>query len=84
MSLLHDLEKMNVPEAAQKISCPVFILHGDRDDVVPVEEAHELYGYLPGSKRLSILQGADHRLSDPALMDQALSEAIEWLCQHVG
>ena len=67
VSLLHDLEKLNVPEAAKKISCPVFILHGDRDDVVPVEEAHELHEYLPGSKRLFILKGADHRLSDPAL-----------------
>src|SRR5437016_8044458 len=80
VSLLHDLEKINVPEAAKKIDCPVLILHGDRDDVVPVEEAHELYGYLPRSKRLSILDGANHRLSDPALMDRALSEAVEWLC----
>jgi uncharacterized protein len=84
VSLLHDLEKINVPEAAKKIDCPVLILHGDRDDVVPVEEAHELYGYLPRSKRLSILDGADHRLSDPALMDRALSEAVEWLCKHAG
>jgi pimeloyl-ACP methyl ester carboxylesterase len=84
VSLLHDLEKLNVPEAAKKISCPVFILHGDEDDVVPVEEAHELYEYLPGSKRLSILQGADHRLSDPASMNQAVTEAIAWLCEHVG
>ncbi len=82
VSLLHDLEKINVPEAAKKVDCPVLILHGDRDEVVPVEEAHELYGYLPGSKKLSILDGADHRLSDPALMDRALSEAVEWLCKH--
>jgi pimeloyl-ACP methyl ester carboxylesterase len=84
VSLLHDLEKLNVPEAAQKISCPVFVLHGDADDVVPVEEAHELNEYLPGSKRLSILKGADHRLSDPTSMNQAVTEAIAWLCEHVG
>lgn len=84
VSLLHDLEKLNLPEAAQKISCPVFVLHGEEDDVVPVEEAHELYEYLPGSKRLSILKGTDHRLSDPASMNQAVSEAVAWLCDHVG
>ena len=84
VSLLDDLEKINVPEAAQNIDCPVLILHGDEDDVVPVEEAHELYGYLPGSKRLSLLKGADHRLSDPASMNQAVSEAMAWLCEHVG
>lgn len=84
VALLHDLEKLDVPAAARKISCPVLILHGDRDDVVPVEEAHELYGYLCGSKKLSILRGADHRFSDPALIDQALREAVEWLCECVG
>jgi dipeptidyl aminopeptidase/acylaminoacyl peptidase len=84
VSLLHDLEKLNVPAAARKISCPVLIMHGDGDDVVPVEEAHELYGYLSGPKKLSIFRGADHRLSDPALMDRALREAVEWLCQYAG
>lgn len=84
VSLLHDLEKLNVPAAARKICCPVLVLHGDRDDVVPVEEADELYGYLSGSKKLSILRGADHRLSDPTLMDRALREAVEWLCEPTG
>jgi dipeptidyl aminopeptidase/acylaminoacyl peptidase len=84
VSLLHDLEKLNVPAAARKISCPVLILHGDRDDVVPVEEAHELYGYLSGSKKLVILRGADHRLSDPALLDRALREAVAWLSECAG
>lgn len=83
VSLLHDLEKINVPEAVKKITCPVLILHGDRDDVVPVEEAYELHDSLSSAKELSILPGADHRLSDPTLMTRALSEAVDWLCQHV-
>ena len=82
MSLLDELEKINVPEAVRSIDCPVLILHGDSDDVVPAAEAHELYGCLPVAK-LSLLKGADHRLSDPASMNQAMSEAIVWLCEHV-
>jgi alpha/beta superfamily hydrolase len=83
VSLLHDLEKLNVPEATKKITCPVLILHGEADAVVPVEEAYDLYGYLPNSKKLIVLKGADHRLSDPASMAQAVTQAIDWLCQHV-
>ena len=82
MSLLDELEKINVPEAVRSIDCPVLILHGDRDDVVPAAEAHELYGCLPVAKRLSLLKGADHRLSDPASVNQAMTEAIVWLCEH--
>jgi alpha/beta superfamily hydrolase len=84
VSLLHDLETLNVPAAARKISCPVFVLHGDLDDVVPVKEAHELYGYLSGSKKLSIVRGADHRFSDPILIDQALRETVGWLRECAG
>jgi pimeloyl-ACP methyl ester carboxylesterase len=84
VSLLHDLETLDVPAAARRISCPVLILHGDQDEVVSVDEAHELYGYLSGSKKLTILPGADHRLSDPALIDRALRETVEWLCENTG
>jgi len=83
-SLLHDLEKLDVPQAARKITCPVLILHGEADEIVPVQEAHELYACLTNSKRLSILPGADHRLSDPAVMQRAIAEALDWLTEHVS
>jgi dipeptidyl aminopeptidase/acylaminoacyl peptidase len=35
------------------------------------------------SKRLSILPGADHRLSNPEIMGRALDEALHWLMRHV-
>jgi pimeloyl-ACP methyl ester carboxylesterase len=83
LSLLEDLEKINVPEAARKIRCPVLILHGDADAVVPVEEAYELHACLATSKRLSIQRGADHRYSDPSDMQGALAEALDWLSENV-
>jgi putative redox protein len=83
LSLLADLESINVSDAAKKITSPVLILHGDQDEVVPVEEAHELYACLANSKRLSILPATDHRLSDPRVMQHAIAEALEWLTEHV-
>lgn len=83
LSLLQDLENIHVPSAAQKISCPVLIIHGDADETVPVEEAYELYGCLPAVKKLSILKGADHRLSDPVQMNRAIQESIDWFAYHL-
>lgn len=83
VSLLEDLEKIDAPEAARKIRCPVLILHGDADEVVPVEEARELHACLATSKCLSIRRGADHRFSDPADMQGALGEALDWLSENV-
>jgi alpha-beta hydrolase superfamily lysophospholipase len=83
VALLHDLERINVPQAAKNITCPILIVHGDADTVVPVKEAYELYSCIGSSKQLSILKGADHRLSNWAIMKPALNDALEWLTEHV-
>ena len=82
-SLLDDLDRLDVAAAARNVSCPVLILHGDADEVVPVEEAYELNGCLAGSKRLLILKETDHRLSDPSVMQKATEEELAWLVDHV-
>ena len=83
VALLQDLEIIDVRACARKVACPVLILHGDADVVVPVEEAYELHDCLTGPKRLSILHGADHQLSNPEMMRRTLSEALDWLTEHV-
>jgi len=84
VSLLEDLDRIDVPACARRVSCPVLILHGDSDVVVPVQEAYELHEYLATSKRLSILKGSDHRFSNPEMMKRAVAEALEWLTEHVS
>jgi len=83
VSLLHDLETINVVEAAAHIACPVLIIHGDVDEVVPVNEAHELHACLSGPRKLSILPRGDHRFSDPGVLERAMAEALDWLTKHV-
>jgi uncharacterized protein len=83
ISLLEDLEQIDIVGAARTIQCPVLILHGDADEVVPVTEAYELHDCLSCSKRLLILNGGDHRLSDPSLMDRALREGLDWLADRL-
>ena len=83
LTLLDELERINVPELVRQIHCPVLILHGDADEVVPVEEAYELHSCLTTPKQLSILKDADHRLSNPAVMQRAIGDALEWLTDHV-
>lgn len=83
VSLLEDLERLDVPAAAKQVACPVLVIHGAADLTVPVEEAEELERCLPGKKQLLILKGADHRFSEPELMKQAIAESIDWIVQHV-
>ena len=57
---------------------PTFIIHGERDEVIPLKEVRKFYGALPEPKELVVIDGADH------LFDGRVSEvgdAIEDLLQ---
>jgi uncharacterized protein len=54
-------------EAIARVSCPVLVIAGDRDGIIPVEQSRRLYEAVPGSaKTLLIVRGADH--NDEALL----------------
>ena len=56
----------------------VFLLHGDKDDVVPVEQAYELYRLAQEPKKLRIITGAGHRLR---IEEEAVATISAWLKQ---
>ena len=83
VTMLEDLRTLNVPRAATHLKCPTLVIHGDRDETVPVEEGYELFSLLPATKKLSVIQGADHRFSDPGHLQQVLDLASGWIASHL-
>jgi fermentation-respiration switch protein FrsA (DUF1100 family) len=60
-----------------KISpCPLLLIHGDKDDLVPVEHARKLFEKAGEPKELIIIPGAGHRLR---LEHEAVNTALDWL-----
>jgi dipeptidyl aminopeptidase/acylaminoacyl peptidase len=55
---------------------PLLLIHGEKDDLVPVEHAHRLYERAGEPKELVILPGAGHRLR---LEEKAITTALGWL-----
>ncbi|HZI18855.1 MAG TPA: alpha/beta hydrolase [Pyrinomonadaceae bacterium] len=43
-----------------RVNCPVFVAHGDRDEIIPVEQGRKLYDAAPEPKRLHVVAGAGH------------------------
>ena len=57
---------------------PTFLIHGERDELIPVKEIRKFYAMLSEPKELVVIDGADH------LFDGKVSEvgdAIEDLLQ---
>ncbi len=59
----------------------ILIVHGDRDDVVPVSEAQKIYKKVSHPKKLIIQKSGDHRMSDKAHQDYFVKEASNWLAK---
>jgi len=47
-------------EKATRLSVPVFIVHGDRDEIVPFSMGERLFAAAPGPKQFLRLEGAGH------------------------
>lgn len=47
-------------KAVSRTNCPIFIIHGDKDSLVPVEMGQEIYHACSGPKKLWIVEGANH------------------------
>src|SRR5882762_6032774 len=53
-------------------------VHGEADDVVPLEHGIQLHARAAEPCDLAILPGADHRLTDPEHRREAVARSIEW------
>ncbi len=58
---------------------PGIVVHGEKDELVPVAHGICVYMALTTPKRLAILGGADHRIADQEIRLRATRMTVNWL-----
>jgi uncharacterized protein len=58
-------------------------IHGEADDVVPVEHGAVLHARAAEPCDLVVIPGADHRLTDPSHRREAVARSLAWLRSYV-
>jgi pimeloyl-ACP methyl ester carboxylesterase len=53
-------ERYDTVEAARRIACPCLVVHGDRDDIIPIDLGRRAHAALPEPKRWVAVAGAGH------------------------
>ena len=56
------------------VTCPVYVIHGTEDRVIPIDQGTQLYDLFQGKKELLLLPGAGH---GPLLGDERLRTFLE-------
>lgn len=81
-SFFQDAEKVNGYKAAAAITIPTIIVHGDKDQNVPLLQSKELAKVIKNSK-LEIIKGADHSFFQPEDFEEAHRLIVEFVAKHL-
>ncbi len=75
---LKDADRFDLLEVLRQCTTPALVIHGDRDDVVPVHEAHLAGEANPDWVETAIIKGADHMFSHPEHLREVSERVVEW------
>jgi len=65
----------------EHVLAPLLLVHGEKDDVVPVEDSHELAALRPGTELLVVPEGAHGDLTP---FEPYFAQVIGFIASHVG
>ena len=77
-----DLPKHRLLPLLSKVS-HCMVIHGEKDELVPVDQAWEIFHSLSAPKEIHIIEGGDHRLTEPAHRGRAMELSGEWFRKHL-
>lgn len=75
---LRDFDRFDLLACARQLAGrPLLVVHGERDEIVPLRQAAEIYNQAADPKKLIIVPGGDHRFLTG--YDQAAGAVLSWL-----
>lgn len=81
-SFFEDFKDKTAYEAAEKIKIPTLIVHGDMDDVVPVEQSMKTVKILEKG-RLEIIKGNNHDYKNPEHFERMIKLVTEFILKNL-
>lgn len=73
-----DAEQYNLPDIISSLQAPLLVVHGDQDEIIPVDEASQAHDLNPEGTRLAVIPGADHMFSLKEHREQISQLVVEW------
>jgi fermentation-respiration switch protein FrsA (DUF1100 family) len=64
-----------------RLTCPVLVVAGERDSIVPVQQSRSLFAAAREPKRFVVIPGADHNDFDLLAGERLVSEVLRFLAE---
>jgi len=78
-----DAKQYDLPETVKSLQTPLMVVHGDADEIIPVQDAYLAKTLNPEYTELEIIPGADHMFSDERHRSQASRLVVKWFKEHL-
>lgn len=59
------------------------VIHGEADELVPSDQAWEIFDGLGSPKEIHIMEGADHRFTNPDHRQRAMDLSVVWFRKYL-
>ena len=80
-SFWEDLNTYNTLEMAKNITCPVLIVHGGNDSVVPIRQSYDLARIV--NTQVRVVKGANHDYVDPSQYNKMKNLITDFLIEKL-
>jgi putative redox protein len=79
-----DAGQFDLPQTIQSLQTPLLIIHGDQDEIVPVDEAHRARDLNPEYIKLAVIPSGDHMFSNSDQRRDVAKMVVQWFDHHFG
>jgi fermentation-respiration switch protein FrsA (DUF1100 family) len=81
-AFFEDLPKHRLLPLLPKVS-NCLVIHGEKDELVPMEQALGIFNSLSPPKEIHVIGDADHRLLDPTHRQRAIELSVDWFKKYL-
>lgn len=81
LAFVEDAQTHDVTSAVRVLRAPILVVHGSEDEVVPLTDAHDI-ATAARNASLYIVDGADHRFSNPQHLRPTMNLIADFLVEH--
>ena len=78
-SHMEDRLKYDILNEVDKLTMPVLLITGEKDELAPPEHQKILYDKLPGKKELHIIKGAPHTFREESQLKEIKEIFLKWI-----
>jgi alpha/beta superfamily hydrolase len=73
-----DADQYNLPETVGSLPSPLLVVHGDDDEIIPVQEAYQAQQLNSAGTTLAVVPDADHMFSSEEHRRQITELVVAW------